>query len=149
MTLLPIHSEFLYIWGQLDFLFYQCKRHWFISLKILTPSHNLSNLTTWLVAASVLCRWGGAGAGVHDDRPAPRHRGVHHLWRESHPATMSGILPVRSRLYWYRSVTVLLPGWVTWKLLWFVHANLPLGRLATDRTTDSHWGRMAQFVYWL
>ncbi len=54
-----------------------------------------------------------------------------------------------SRLYWCRVVTVLLPGWVTWKLMWFVYANLPLGRLASIRTTDSHWGRMAQFVYWL
>ncbi len=47
----------------------------------------------------------------------------------------------------YRGVTVLLPGWVTWKLMWFVHANLTLGRLASVRTTDSHWGKMAQFVY--
>jgi hypothetical protein len=51
-----------------------------------------------------------------------------------------------SCLYWYRGETVLL-GWVTWKLKWFVHANLPFGRLASVCTTDFHWGRMAQFVY--
>jgi hypothetical protein len=38
-------------------------------------------------------------------------------------------------------------GWVTGKLMRYVHANLPLGRLASVRTTDSHWGRMTQFVY--
>ncbi len=44
------------------------------------------------------------------------------------------------RLYWYRGVTVLLPGWVIWKYMWFVHANLPIGRLTSDRTVDLHWG---------
>ncbi len=36
---------------------------------------------------------------------------------------------IKFRLYWYRDVTVLLPGWVIWKYMWFVHANLPNGRL--------------------
>jgi hypothetical protein len=44
------------------------------------------------------------------------------------------------RLYWYRGVMVLLPGLVTWNLKYIVHANLPLGQLASVRTTDSHWG---------
>ncbi len=48
-----------------------------------------------------------------------------------------------------RCNSILLPGWVTWKLMWFVHVNLPIGLLASVRTTDSHWGRKAQFVYWL
>jgi hypothetical protein len=33
---------------------------------------------------------------------------------------------VLSRLYWCRGVTVLLPGWVTWKIMWYVLTNLPL-----------------------
>ncbi len=45
-----------------------------------------------------------------------------------------------SRLYWYRGVTVLLPGWVIWKYMWFVYANLPVGRLSSVRTVDLHWG---------
>ncbi len=45
-----------------------------------------------------------------------------------------------SRLYWYRGGTVLLPGWVIWKYMWFVHANLPIGRLTSVRTVDLHWG---------
>jgi hypothetical protein len=45
-----------------------------------------------------------------------------------------------SRLYWYRGVTVLLPGWVIWKYMWFVHANLSIGRLTSARTVDLHWG---------
>jgi hypothetical protein len=44
------------------------------------------------------------------------------------------------RLNWYRGVTVLLPGWVVWKYMWFVHANLPIGQLIGVRTVDSHWG---------
>jgi hypothetical protein len=43
-----------------------------------------------------------------------------------------------SRLYWYRGVTVLLPGWVIWKYKGFVHANLPIGRLTSVRTVDPH-----------
>jgi hypothetical protein len=31
MTLQLLHSEFPYIWGKFDFLFYQCTRHKFIT----------------------------------------------------------------------------------------------------------------------
>ncbi len=68
-------------------------------------------------------------------------------WYRSPPLLV--LLPpllVQGRLYCYRGVTVLLPGWVSRKLMWFVHENLPLGWLSSVRTTtDSHWGRMAQF----
>ncbi len=42
----------------------------------------------------------------------------------------------------YRGVKVLLPGSVIWKYeyMWFVHANLPIGRLTRVRTVDLHLG---------
>jgi hypothetical protein len=43
-----------------------------------------------------------------------------------------------SRLYWYRGVTVLLPGWGYLEVMWFVHANLPIGRCTSVRTVDPH-----------
>jgi hypothetical protein len=35
---------------------------------------------------------------------------------------------------------VLLPGWVIWKQVWISHANLSLGRLASDRIVNNHLG---------
>ncbi len=63
----------------------------------------------------------------------------HWRWDRIRPAQQLPNLSL-SRLYWYRDVTVLLPGWVVWKYKWFVLANLPIWLLASVRTINPPLG---------
>ncbi len=50
------------------------------------------------------------------------------------------------RLYWYRGVTILLPGWVIWKYWNWPSKFFSMGSV---RTVNSQWGRRIQLLYWL
>ncbi len=82
--------------------------------------------------------------GVGANKTTAKNRVVpfrYHLSRETPIIPFDVVvLPIFlfSRLYWYRGVTVLLPGWVIWKQMWFVHAKLPIGRWTGVRTIDPH-----------